>query len=386
MAAETEAQALVHRIADTKATNAKYRESFHDALDRMLSSGRYTLGQELTQFEASLALFVEQPCCVAVSSGTSALELAFGLLELKDDEHVLVQANAFIASVLPICHNLKVLDVEPDSTWDLERIRTAITPQTRAVLVVHMYGDVPVNMVELVQLCRASDLVLIEDCAQALGSTYEQRLIGSFGHLSCFSFYPTKNLGGLGDAGAICTSNSEWAETLRMQRNLGVRRKYHHEIIGTNARCDELQAAFLNVKFPDLPEAIAWRRKVACWYDEALLFNPVVEPVRSVNPVVGHSFHLYVVQVQAPFVRDELMEHLRRNNIETLIHYPIPFYQSEALRALLSHAELTTPNNDKLAATILSLPMHVGITRDIVLEITNCILRYSRVAPCAERC
>ena len=364
------------RLTDVKRVNEDYKHEYANVLNRVLSSGRYTLGSETLQLETNMKTYVDTEYCIGVGSGSAALELVFQELNLGPDDEFIVQSNAFIASVFPIVQSgckLVVTDVTLDGEMDIKNVESLITSKTKGILVVHMYGDIVVNMTDMRSLCDENNLFLIEDCAQALGSQISGIQAGSFADMSCFSFYATKNLGAIGEAGAICTNNSEFARSLRKRRNLGCDVRYHHDLIGTNARLDELQAGFINCKFNDLSKFLSLKRCLSDAYDVKLESSSMVSRVKSKNPNIQPSNHLMVVLVEGGY-RDELMTFLNENNVEALVHYPIPFHQSTAFSD--TYVSGIGTNSVFLSENILTLPMHHKLTLEEVDTICNLILKF----------
>lgn len=341
-------------FTDTCDYNHTFAAGFAEDLTSVLNSGRYILGDAVVEFEKRLAASVGVPHAVAVSSGTAALELAFKALNLAPADEIIVPANAYIASIFGAMASgarIVPVDCELDGTLDLDQVESHVTSRTKAVLVVHLYGD-SCDMNRLYTICRGRGIMLVEDCAQSFGTTYDGRPHGSFGDIACFSFYPTKNLGALGDAGAIATRHSGIALACRQARNLGSTVKYIHDIQGTNARMDTLQAAFLLRKFDDMGRVIGVKRRMAEQYTRSLnIFH-----IRSKDPNVQHSYHLYVLAAQN---RERICKGLAARGIETILHYPIPYYKSQAFH-WLNH--LSFPNTEMLAKTVFSIPLHASLT------------------------
>lgn len=353
-------------FTDTQAYNQTFAEGFAEDLTSVLNSGRYILGDPVVEFEKRLAESVGVPYAVALSSGTAALELAFRTLKLAPTDEIIVPANAYIASIFgAMASGARIVPVDCalDGTIDLDEVKSHVTPQTKAVLVVHLYGD-SCDMVELSEFCEENELRLVEDCAQSFGTTYAGRPHGSFGDIACFSFYPTKNLGALGDAGAITTRHDYIAQECRRARNLGSTVKYIHEIQGTNARMDTLQAAFLLRKFDDMARVIQVKRSIADRYTKSL----DILHIRNKDPNVRHSYHLYVLATEQ---RGLICKHLAKHGIETIIHYPIPYYKSRAFHWLNA---LSFPNTELLATTVFSIPLHASLTEkeiDSVIQLVK---------------
>ena len=352
-------------FTDTQAYNHTFAPGFVEDLTSVLQSGRYILGDQVTQFEKRLADAVGVPYAVALSSGTAALELAFKALNLAPTDEVIVPANAYIASIFgAVASGARIIPVDctVSGTLDIDEVKAHITPRTKAVLVVHLYGD-SCEMDELEQLCRERGIMLVEDCAQSFGTLYAGRPHGSFGDIACFSFYPTKNLGALGDAGAITTRHAGIAMTCRQARNLGSTVKYIHDIQGTNARMDTLQAAFLLRKFDDMNRVIDRKREIANMYNRAFsMFH-----VHSRDPKARHSYHLYVLASEK---REQICKNLAARGIETILHYPIPYYKSPAFR-WLNH--LSFPNTEMLARTVFSIPLYASLTEKDIEHVIQSI-------------
>lgn len=352
-------------MSDLKEYNASFMSGFLGDVQTLLGHGRYILGAEVADLESKLADYIGTKHAIAVSSGTSALELAFRSLNLSPESEIIVPANTYIASAFGAAASgakLVPVDCCLDGTLDISAVERAITKNTEAVLVVHLYGDC-CNMRLLSDLCKDKKLWLVEDCAQSFGSSYVGIPLGAWGDVSCHSFYPSKNLGALGDAGAILTNNNVIAKYCRLARNLGVSAKYIHDIPATNARMDTLQAMFLLRKLPDVNQMITEKREVASEYTKELGDLHI----RSRDPLVYHTYHIYAICVEN---RNDLMKKLAENGIETLIHYPIPFYKSAAFSSM-NH--LTFPNTEYLADHMISLPIFATMSTNQITHVVRCI-------------
>ena len=337
-------------MSNVKENNNQYMEQFLLQTKEIISSGSYILGKKVEEFESQLASYLGIPYCLGVSSGTSALELVFSVLNLTENDEIIIQANAYIAcafGTLKSKASLKIIDCELDGTFSISQLESSLTSKTKAVLVVHLYGDC-CNMDKLSSFCKEKQIFLIEDCAQSLGSKYNGKKLGSFGDFSCHSFYPTKNLGAIGDAGAIGFLDSRFLTPLKQLRNLGSTEKYKHVLKGTNSRMDTLQASFLSTKLPDLDKQIEMKRNIA--------FDYCKNHLKNTDPLVTHSYHLYVIVHED---RDSLMKYLACHGIETLIHYPIPFYKSKAFEPNC----LEFKNAEYLASRMLSIPIHSSLEK-----------------------
>ena len=339
---------------DLQRINARSRQAFHDALDRVLDSGRFILGPECESFENEYATYCGVKHCVGVASGLDALHLILRALDIGPGDEVIVPSNTFIATWLAVSHAGAVpVPVEPDErTFNLDptKIVAAITPRTKAIIPVHLYGLVS-DFSDIAALARERGIKVIEDAAQAHGARYEGRKAGSLGDAAAFSFYPGKNLGAIGDAGAITTNNDALAHAVRRLGNYGSSRKYAHDAVGFNSRLDEIQAAFLRVKLRGLDQDNARRRILAARYIAALKDTALVLP--AVADASSHVWHLFVVRSRH---RDRLQQYLRDFGIDTLIHYPTPPHAQRAYRGSKRATE-RLPLCERLSAEVLSLPI-----------------------------
>ena len=335
-----------------------FREEYLEAAGRVLRSGWYVLGEEVEAFEEEFARFTGSRHCVGLASGLDALVLSVRALDIGPGDEVIVPSNTYIASVLGITERgATPVFVEPDEFYNLDplRIEPAITKRTRAIMPVHLYGQ-PCDMPSIRTVAEKYKLFVIEDCAQSHGASVSGRMTGSWGTIGCFSFFPTKNLGAFGDAGAVVTDSDEIAQRIRLLRNYGSIQKYVHEIEGVNSRLDELQAALLRVKLRHLPQLLQGRQRVADHYRRAIT-NPSIGLPRvrdNVEPV----WHQFVV---ASDKRDALQRHLKDAGIGTLIHYPIPPHLSRAY-SRLGFGKGDFPIAERCADTVLSLPVYDGIS------------------------
>lgn len=349
------------------AQNERIRADVQAATMRVFDSQQYILGEEVKQFEAEYAAYNQVPHCVGVSSGLSALHLALVALDIGPGDEVLVPSNSYVATWLAVSYvGATLVPVEPDeATFNLDahRLQAAITPRTRAILPVHFFGQA-CDMAAIMEVARRHNLLVIEDNAQAQGAASHGQLTGSFGEANATSFYPTKNLGALGDAGAITTKSAELAEQLRVLRNYGSRQKYQNEVIGFNARLDELQAAILRVKLPHLLFWTQQRQQLAAWYDSYLADIPWLELPHRL-PTSTHVYHLYVVRTPH---RDALQQHLAAHGIGTVIHYPVPPHLQPAYQQLGFRAG-QFPIAERLAESSLSLPLWPGMKEAQVADV-----------------
>jgi dTDP-4-amino-4,6-dideoxygalactose transaminase len=351
--------------------NAPFFPDYERELRSILESGWFVLGAAVTRFEKEFAAYVSCNHCTGVASGLDALTLALRAFEFEDGGEVIVPSNTYIATILSILHNrLQPVLVEPDAkTYNIDPglIERRLTPKTRAVVVVHLYGK-PCDMDPIVSLCRKHGLRLIEDCAQSHGAIYKGQMTGTFGDFGCFSFYPTKNLGALGDAGAIVTDDEALADRIRVLRNYGSRIKYYNETVGFNSRLDELQAAFLSVKLKHLGEVTAHKRMLAALYDE-LISDRFIKPI--VEPHSTDVYHIYNIRHQS---RDRLRAHLLDKGIKTEIHYPVSPNRQEAMKGIIDHEPC--PISEEIHATTLSLPISSFHTAEDVREVAQAVNSY----------
>jgi dTDP-4-amino-4,6-dideoxygalactose transaminase len=339
--------------------HAAIKQEMQDAFEKFYDSYWYILGDSLKAFEAEYSEFNQVKHTIGISNGLDALYLALKALEIGEGDEVIMPSNTFIATVLAVSYTgAKPVFVEPDiHTYLLEpsKIEAAITPRTKAIIPVHIYGQA-CEMDRIMAITQKYNLKVIEDNAQAHGASFRGQLTGSFGHANGTSFYPGKNLGALGDAGAVTTNDKELAEKIQKLRNYGSSQKYKHDLIGHNMRLDELQAAFLSVKLRHLPAWTAERQQIAAWYTAGLKdVGEVITP--AIHSNATHVYHLYVIRTKR---RDELQEYLKEKGIGTLIHYPIPPHLQEAYRNL-GYNRGDFPIAEELAETTLSLPIWPGM-------------------------
>lgn len=347
----------------------KYQSEFEEKALSVLRSGYYVLGKEVDSFEKEFANYCGTKFCVGLASGLDALWIAFRILGIGEGDEVLVQGNTYIASVMGITINgAKPVFIEPNSyhNMDATKIEEKITDKTKAILVVHLYGQAS-NMGPIVNICKKYNLRLVEDCAQSHGACYDGKKTGSFGDIGCFSFYPTKNLGAFGDAGAITTNNPEIAEKIRIYRNYGSDKKYHNIVVGANSRLDEIQAGLLRVRLKHIDE-LTKEREAICKRYLIGIDNDLVE-LPNIEKCCSHVWHQFVITCER---RDELIEFLSKKGIGSMIHYPIPPHLSEAYRNLgMKRGDL--PITEHLAETVLSLPLYNGMTEDEQNQVISAI-------------
>ncbi len=336
----------------------KYQQEFEAKALEVLRSGWYILGNEVKSFESEFATYCGSKYCVGLASGLDALWIAFRVLGIGVGDEVIVQGNTYIASVMGITMNgATPVFVEPDEYFNIDAsaIESKITERTKAVLVVHLYGQAS-NMAPIVDICKRHNLRLVEDCAQSHGAKFNGKATGTFGDIGCFSFYPSKNLGAFGDAGAIVTDDSKIAEDFRVFRNYGSEKRYYNKVVGTNSRLDEMQAGLLRVRLSHMAELEAEKASICSRYLKELN-NPLIELPR-IRDGATHIWHQFVIRCEE---RDRLIDYLNDNNIGTIIHYPIPPHLSEAY-AYLGLSEGALPITEHYAKTVLSIPLYNGMT------------------------
>jgi dTDP-4-amino-4,6-dideoxygalactose transaminase len=349
------------------------RSEMHQAFSDVYDSYWYVMGEKLQTFEASYAKHNQTKYCVGVSNGLDALILALQALNIGKGDEVIVPSNTYIASVIAITTvGATPVFVEPRmDTYNInpELIEQKITKRTKAIMPVHLYGQA-CEMDYIMKLAEAYDLYVVEDNAQAHGSSYNGKLTGSFGHANGVSFYPGKNLGALGDAGAVTTNKEEIAERIKALRNYGSLKKYHNDYVGLNRRLDELQAALLSVKLQHLNSWTQERKEIAEAYNEILVGSNLILPKLASN--ADHVFHLYVVRTSK---REELQEYLNKKGVGTLIHYPIPPHLQKAYK-YLGYKIGDFPIAEELANTSISLPLWVGIKKNQLEIVSDLIAKF----------
>lgn len=360
---------------DLKTLNAQYADELKAAASRVIDSGWYVQGEEVNKFEQSFAEYCGTKHCIGVANGLDALILVLRawkeLGKLKEGDEIIVPANTYIASILAITENrLKPVLVEPDEiTYNLcpKKLKAAITQNTKAILPVHLYGQLA-NMPEIMAIADDYKLLVLEDSAQAHGAELEGRKAGNWSHASGFSFYPGKNLGAIGDAGAVTTNDDELAKTIRALGNYGSHKKYENLYQGLNSRLDELQAALLRVKLNYLYKETQRRREIAIAYSKGINNPLIILPVEkeiTIEELNNHVFHLFVVRTRN---RSALQQHLLDSGINTVIHYPIPPHHQQAYKNLVdSVLQLTVDIHNE----VLSLPISPVMTDEQVKFVIN---------------
>lgn len=368
-------------MVDLKSQYEKIKDAVNNAIATVIHEGSFINGPEVKKFSVGLAQYLNAKHVIPCANGTDALQIAMMALDLQPGDEVIVPAFTYVATaeVLGLLKLTPVMvDAEPDTfNIDLTALEAAITPKTKAIVPVHLFGQCA-NMEAIMQIARKYKLFVIEDTAQAIGADYtftdgHQQKAGTIGDIGCTSFFPSKNLGCYGDGGALYTNNDALGEKINMIANHGQVKKYVHKYIGVNSRLDSIQAAVLNVKLSHLDEYAAARRKAADYYDHSLSGIPQLQiPIR--DPQSTHVFHQYTLQV-ADGLRDGLKKHLEQQGIPAMIYYPLPLNEQEAFQKIGKVAG-SLDVTDRLCASVLSLPMHTELDEEQLAFVVQAIKDY----------
>lgn len=347
------------------------KDEINHRISEVLSKGYFVLGNEVQKFETNFSEYIGMEYGLGVNSGSDALYMAIKALGIGKDDEIITVSHTFVSTIDAIVRNGAdpiFCDIDPDSNCiDVSKIDDKITNKTKAILPVHLYGH-PVDMDPILKIAHKNSLKIIEDCSQAHGAEYKGKKVGSFGDISCFSFYPIKNMGAYGDGGFIALNNEVVFKQLKMMQNYGQSKKYHHDFIGLNSRLDEIQAAILNLKLEYLDK---WNRKRqinAKIYDKHLDESKYKIP--TVKDYAKHVYHLYVVECSN---RDEIINFLLKNDVNALIHYPIPVHKQKAYLDLGFNDKL--PITEKKCKRIISLPLNpwlIDYELEEICELINC--------------
>lgn len=345
-----------------KRVNEKLFDNYQDSFDNFIKSGWYILGDQVTQFEEEFAIFCKTNNAIGVASGLDALILAIDAFHFPPDSEIIVPSNTYVATIIAIVRNgFKPILVEPNiSTYNIDplKIEKKITSKTKAILVVHLYGKA-CQMDIISEIAHKYNLKIIEDCAQAHGAKFKGQKVGSFG-IGCFSFYPTKNLGALGDGGAITCKDEKYAKKIKSLRNYGSSKKYYNDDLGYNSRLDEIQAGFLSIKLKILDEITEHKRNLAQIYLDTL-------DKRFIKPVVEDKYydvyHIFNIRFEH---RDELKAYLLKNGVKTEIHYPLSPHKQKAMKPFISGQY---PISEEIHATTLSLPVSYYHTKEDIKKV-----------------
>jgi len=355
---------------DLKAQYASIKTEIDAAIARVLDSCQFVLGSEVAGFEQEFSTYSGTSACIAVNSGTSALHLALIAAGVGPGDEVITVPFTFVASVAAVLYagaRPVLVDIDPRSfTLDPAAIEAAITPRTKAILPVHLYGQ-PADMDPIMEVARRHGLIVIEDAAQAHGAKYKGRPVGSIGDMACFSFYPGKNLGAYGEGGAVTTGNAAFAHTIRMLRDWGQDRKYHHVLRGFNYRMEGFQGAILRVKLRHLEHWTEARRALVHQYDELLADCEVETPTEM--PWARHVYHVYTLRSED---RDALQAALTTEGIQTGVHYSVPVHLQPAY-ADLGYGAGAFPQAEAAAKQVLSLPLYPELSTESVTEVARMV-------------
>lgn len=355
-------------FVDLKSQYLSIKDEIDTAVLKVLESTQFVLGNEVVAFEEEFAAYCDADCGIAVNTGTSALHLALLAAGVGVGDELITVPFTFVATTAAICYTGATpvfVDIDPVSyTIDVNQIEKAITERTKAILLVHLYGQ-PADMEPIMEIARRHGLVVIEDAAQAHGAEYKGQRVGSIGDIGCFSFYPGKNLGAYGEGGMAVTNNTEYARTMRMLRDWGQERRYHHVLKGYNYRMDGIQGAILRVKLRYIEAWTEARRNHAASYDQLLVASGVKTP--TVMPYSRHVYHVYAVRSPQ---REWLQQQMNQQGIQTGIHYPIPVHLQTAYSDLgYQHGDF--PHSELAAKEVLSLPMYAELTSAQVSQVAE---------------
>jgi dTDP-4-amino-4,6-dideoxygalactose transaminase len=363
---------LMISCANPKAQYLSYRDEIDSAIQRVLDSGWYVLGNEVSEFEKEFAQFNTVSHAIGVGSGTDALHIALRAMDIGPDDEVITTAHTAVAtaSAIDLAGAKPVfVDIEPNFfTIDPNLIADAITPKTKAIIPIHIYGQ-PCEMDAITEIANKNNLKVIEDCAQAHGAKYKGKRVGSMGDVGCFSFYPTKNLGAIGDGGALVTKNDQLAEKIKLLREYGWEERYISSEEGWNSRLDELQAAILWIKLKNLDKDNNLRRRHSKKYNELLKDLPIELPVTRES--CTHVSHLFVIKTEK---RDELKTYLQNHDVNTTIQYPVPVHKQKYFQKMCNKKSL--PVTEQVAKNILSLPMYPELGEKEIHKVSNILKDY----------
>lgn len=359
--------------ANPAAQFQSYQDEIEAAVLKVMRSNRYVLGAEVDALESEFANYIGTKSAIGVANGTDALELAIRALDIGPGDEVITVSHTAVATIAAIeaAGAMPVLvDVDPYFfTLNPDQLQEVLTSKTRAVIAVHIYGQAA-DLDAIGQFCSKNDLLLIEDGSQAHGAKWKGKRVGSIGHIGCFSCYPTKNLGAIGDAGLITTSDEKLAHKVRMLREYGWRERYVSDLVGRNSRLDELQAAILRIKLCHLDTDNSKRQQLAAQYTKLLAGQSIHLP--SIREHAEHVFHLYVVRTVN---RQDLMDHLKAHNIFAGVHYPMPVHLQPAYKGRIRTAQDMSAT-ERLAAEVLSLPMYPELSSDEVAQVIKAVNSY----------
>jgi dTDP-4-amino-4,6-dideoxygalactose transaminase len=363
-------------LVDLRAQYRSIKDEIDAAIAEVLESCQFVLGEKVEAFESDFARYCQTEYALGVNSGTSALHLALLAAGVKPGDEVITVSYTFVASVAAILYTGArpvLVDIDPRScTMDPERLEAAITPRTKAIMPVHLYGSCA-DMDPILEIARRHNLLVIEDAAQAHGAEYKGQRAGSIGNLACFSFYPGKNLGAYGEGGAVVTNDREYAEVIRRLRDHGQSRKYQHDAVGYNYRMEAMQGAVLGVKLRHLEDWNGARRRHAATYRAALADTGL--RLLKEMPYSRSVYHIFPVFTSQ---RDNLVEHLKAHGVSTAIHYPIPVHLQSGYRDLVYKVG-DFRHTEQASNEVLSLPMYVELSSESVIEVSDAIRQFGSI-------
>ncbi|MGB7326986.1 MAG: DegT/DnrJ/EryC1/StrS family aminotransferase [Rubripirellula sp.] len=368
-------------LMDVNRDNLPMREEFIEALTGVVDSGRFLFGPDVVELESEVAAYSQVDNAIGCASGSDALLLAMMALNIGPGDEVIVPSFTFFASVSCITRlgaTPVFVDIRPDTfNVDAEKIEAAITPKTKAIIAVHLFGQCA-EIDRICQIACAHDLVVVEDAAQAIGAAYHSRPAGGWGLMGCFSFYPTKNLGGMGDGGMMTSHDPATADRLRLFAGHGMRPRYYHKVVGINSRLDTFQAAVLRVKLRHLPAAVEARQTIASrykrWLTEAGVVGDETMVLPYEDPNAFHVWNQYAVRIPGGR-RDALRAHLSEQNVGSEIYYPIPVHKQECYRDN-KYADVSLPETDKACAEIMNLPIFPGLTESEQRQVVDTVAKF----------
>jgi len=360
------------QMVDTKSQYLKIKNEIDSAIQNVIDSSQFIQGPAVKKFEENVEKYLGAKHAIGCASGTDALQIAMMALDIKPGDEILTTPFTFVATTetIAILGAVPVyVDIDPKTfNMDVNKIEAKITPKTKAIMPVHLYGQ-PCDMDQIMNIAKKHNLFVIEDAAQAMGAKYNEKMICTIGDIGCISFYPSKNLGAFGDGGMLTTYDDELAEKIRMIISHGSKKKYYHTILGVNSRLDSIQAAILDVKLKYLDEYCEARYKAAMMYNEK--FKGIFE-TPYIMPGVKHIFHQYSIRVKN---RDKMIEFLRSHGIPSMIYYPVPLHVQEAYKYDYKPGDY--PVSEEIAKDIISLPMHTELTDEQVDFIASKVIEFN---------
>jgi dTDP-4-amino-4,6-dideoxygalactose transaminase len=362
------------QMVDTKTQYLKIKKEIDNAIQDVIDSTQFIQGPAVKNFEKNVEKYLGSKFAIGCASGTDALQIAMMALDIKPGDEILTTPFTFVATTetIAILGAVPVyVDIDPKTfNMDVNKIEGKITPKTKAIMPVHLYGQ-PCEMDAIMKIAEKHGLYVIEDAAQAMGAKYKNKMLCTIGHIGCISFYPSKNLGAFGDGGMITTNDEKLAEKIRMIISHGSKRKYYHETLGVNSRLDSIQAAILDIKLKYLDEYCEARYNAAMKYNER--FKGKFE-TPYIMPGVKHIFHQYSIRVKN---RDKMMEFLKSHNIPSMIYYPVPLHMQEAYKYDYKPGDY--PVSEEIAKEIISLPMHTELTDEEIDFITSKVIEFNSI-------